>query len=92
MNIELMNRSMNVTQDLTTVTKRMQALRQICFKLFEKLQGTGKFLSTILSKFDENKEGQEFMKMISDIRLELDKSLIETKVVAEEFDSKFFRR
>lgn len=90
--MELLNQSLNMTHDLTNnVAKKMNLLRNVCQQLFEKLRCTANFLSVILDKLEQNNEEDlEIIKLISDIRLELDKSMQETNYISNEIDSKFF--
>lgn len=80
--------TLNMTYDLTNeVTPKINILRNVSQQLFEKLRGTAQFLFTMLDKLEENQDA-EMVKFISDIRLELDKSIQEPQWVFNE--SKIF--
>ncbi|KAI1729460.1 hypothetical protein DdX_01701 [Ditylenchus destructor] len=82
---DILNKTADVTQNLTTVVSRMNVLRGVCNDLFSKLQGTAEFLQNLLDGLDEDDdEGKELMKKIKNIRLDLDKSMGEAMLLVDE--------
>lgn len=71
------------------VTARMNALRKICVQLFNKLRGTAEFLENILETLGETEEGRELLEKINDLRFDLDKSLGEARLIADDIQSRF---
>jgi len=63
---------------------RMRVLRGVCGQLFEKLQGTALFLQTILDNLGDSDEARELIRKISEIHLELNKSMGEAQTIANE--------
>ncbi|KAI1721129.1 hypothetical protein Ddc_07568 [Ditylenchus destructor] len=82
---DILNKTADVTQNLTTVVSRMNVLRGVCSELFSKLQGTAEFLQNLLDGFDdEDDEGRDLMRKIKNIRLDLDKSMGEAMLLVDE--------
>lgn len=88
-NAEMFNRSINMTQDLMAFTGRVNTQQKICVQLFDKLRGTALFLVKLLGNIDDSDEIKQLMHIIEEIYLEIDKSIIESKSIVEELESKY---
>uniref|UniRef100_A0A915EHH9 Uncharacterized protein n=1 Tax=Ditylenchus dipsaci TaxID=166011 RepID=A0A915EHH9_9BILA len=82
--MEMLNKTVDVTQDLGTVISRMNGLRGICNQLFEKLRGTAEFLQNLLNNLEDSEEGRELLRKINEIKLDLDKSMHEARNLVDE--------
>ena len=64
--------------------ERMQVLRGVCGQLFDKLQGTAQFLQSILEHLGDSDEARDLIQKISEIHLELNRSMGEAQLIADE--------
>uniref|UniRef100_A0A915DH82 Uncharacterized protein n=1 Tax=Ditylenchus dipsaci TaxID=166011 RepID=A0A915DH82_9BILA len=81
---DILNRTVDVAEDLGAVIERMNGLQTICDQLFGKLRGTAEFLTSLLDHLEDNEDGQELLRKINEIKLDLEKSFGEAKFLVEQ--------
>lgn len=59
----------------------------MCNNLFDKLCNTAAFLEKVLESLGDTDEGQKLLEKIMELKLDLDKSMHETKYVAHDLKS-----
>ncbi|KAI1730521.1 hypothetical protein Ddc_03221 [Ditylenchus destructor] len=82
--MDIFNKTSDVTRDLGSLVSQISVLRNVCGQLFEKLRETAGFLRTLLDFLGESVEGRKLLDKINEIKLNLDRSVIEVQSLVEE--------